>query len=160
MANSTENAEMQMQLALEACREVGDPNFSAIARQFPPVNRQTLKRRFYGEQSSRAVANLIHRQNLTIKQEKQLISHINMLTNRGLPPTSSIVRNLAEEIIERPVGKNWTGQFVQRHKDRLESQYLHNIDNMRTKAEYALIIQLFFDLVCAFLYCVIVFQRL
>jgi hypothetical protein len=49
MANSAENAEMQMQLALEACREVNDPNFSAIARQFPPVNRQTLKRRFHGE---------------------------------------------------------------------------------------------------------------
>jgi len=49
MANSTENAEMQMQLALEACCEVSDPNFSAIARQFPLVNRQTLKRRFYRE---------------------------------------------------------------------------------------------------------------
>jgi hypothetical protein len=48
MANSAENAEMQMQLALEACREVNDHNFSAIARKFPPVNRQTLKRRFYG----------------------------------------------------------------------------------------------------------------
>jgi flagellar motor protein MotB len=116
MANSTENAEMQMQLALEACREVSNPNFSDIARQFPPVNRQTLKRHFYGEQSSRAAANSIHRQNLTIEQEEQLISHINMLTNRGLPPTSSIVRNLAEEIIERPVGKNWTGQFVQRQR--------------------------------------------
>ncbi len=108
MANSTEIAEMQMQLALEACREVSDPVFSVIASQFPLVNRQTLKRRFYGEQSSRALANSIHRQNLTIEQEEQLISHINMLTNRGLPLTSSIVRNLAEEMIERPVGKNWT----------------------------------------------------
>ena len=106
MANSTEIAEMQMQLALEACREVSNPIFSDIARQFPPVNRQTLKRRFYGEQGSRALANSIHRQNLTIEQEEQLILHINMLTNRGLPPTSSIVRNLAEEMIERPIGKN------------------------------------------------------
>jgi hypothetical protein len=39
MAKSTEFAEMQMQLALDACREVSDPNFSAIAREFPPVNR-------------------------------------------------------------------------------------------------------------------------
>jgi hypothetical protein len=36
---------MQMQLALEACREVSNPIFSDITRQFPPVNRQTLKRR-------------------------------------------------------------------------------------------------------------------
>jgi hypothetical protein len=34
----------------------------------------------------------------------------------------------------RPIGKNWTGQFIQRHKDQLESVYLRNIDNMRTKS--------------------------
>jgi hypothetical protein len=39
MAKSTEIAEMQMQLALDACRDVSDPNFSAIAYQFPLVNR-------------------------------------------------------------------------------------------------------------------------
>jgi hypothetical protein len=66
MANSTAHAEMQMQLALDACRAVDDPIFSAIAREFPPVNRQTLRRRFYGEQNSQALANSIHRQNLTI----------------------------------------------------------------------------------------------
>jgi hypothetical protein len=105
MANSTENAEMQMQLALEACREVSDPNFSAIAYQFPPVNRQTLKRRFYREQGSRALANSICRQSLTIEQEEQLISYINMLTNQGLPPTLSIVQNLVEEMIKHPLEK-------------------------------------------------------
>jgi hypothetical protein len=91
MANSTANAEMQMELALEACYEFSNPNFSAIACEFPLVNRKTLKRRFYREQVSRAFANLIHQQNLTIVQEGQLIRHINMLTNQGLPPTSSIV---------------------------------------------------------------------
>jgi flagellar motor protein MotB len=51
MANSTVHAEMQMQLALDACRAVDNPIFSAIAREFPPINRQTLRRRFYGEQT-------------------------------------------------------------------------------------------------------------
>ena len=69
MANSTANAEMQMELALEVCHEFSNPNFSAIARELPPVNRQILKRRFYREQVSRAFANSIHRQNLTIVQE-------------------------------------------------------------------------------------------
>jgi flagellar motor protein MotB len=147
MANPTEIAEMQMQLALDACHAVDKPIFSAIAREFPPVNRQTLKRRFYGEQDSRANSNSTHRQNLTSEQEEQLILHINMLTNRGLPPTSQIVRNLAEEMIHRKVRKNWTGQFIQRHKDRLQSLYLRNINNMRTQAEYAPVIKLFFDLV-------------
>jgi hypothetical protein len=60
MANSTVDAEMQMQLALNACCDASDPNFSAIARQFPPVNRQILKRQFHGEQSSRASASSNH----------------------------------------------------------------------------------------------------
>jgi hypothetical protein len=90
MANSTAHAEMQMQIALDACRAVDDPNFSDIARQFPLVNRQTLQRRFDGHQGSRALANSIYRQNLTTEQEEQLIRHINILMNRGLPPTSSV----------------------------------------------------------------------
>ena len=107
----TQSNEIQMQLALEHCRKVDKPNFSAIARQFPPVNRQTLKRRFEGTQNSRAQANSDSRQCLSIEQEKQLISHINMLTKRHLPPIFAIVRNLAEEIIGRAVGKNWTSQL-------------------------------------------------
>ena len=146
-----------MQLALEHCRKVNKPNFSAIARQFPPVNRQTLKRRFEGTQDSRAQANSDSRQCLSIEQEKQLISHINMLTKRHLPPTSAIVQNLVEEIIGREVGKNWTSQFICRHKDKLKSLYLHNIDNMCTKAEYGPVFKQYFDLVSVFLLYIIYF---
>ena len=64
-----------------------------------------------------------------------LIDQINKLTQRSMPPTSRIVRNLAEEIIGGPVGKNWTALFVKRHKDRLKSRYLRNVDNPRVKAD-------------------------
>jgi hypothetical protein len=37
---------------------------------------------------------------------QQLQNHSNKLTNRGIPPTSSIVWNLAEEIKGAKVGKN------------------------------------------------------
>jgi hypothetical protein len=87
-------------------------------------------------------------QNLTSNQEEELIKVINDLSFRGLPPTSSIVRNLAEEMVSRLVGKNWTGQFIKRHKARLKSIYLRNMDNMRVKAEYGPMIQLFFRMVC------------
>ena len=155
---STLDPESQMQLALAECSEYDKPNYSAIARKYPPVNRLTLSRRFLGEQVSRTIANSEHRQCLSIEQEEVLISHINKLTRRGLPPTSTIVRNLAEEMISRPIGKNWTAQFVKRHADQLKSLYLRNIDNMRTKAEYAPMIKLFYDLVRLFnilLYCII-----
>jgi hypothetical protein len=68
-----------------------------------------------------------------------------------MPPTSHIVRNLAEEIRGRPVGKNWVGQFVKRYDIRLKSLYLHNIDNLHAGTEYTLIFQLFFSVVCCFI---------
>jgi len=101
------------------------------------------------------MANSECRQRLTIQQEEVLIGHINKLTDRGIPPTSRIVRNLAEEIVGSSVGKNWTGEFVKRHKKRLKSLYLRNIDNLRTKAEYAPMFKYFYDLVewfCLFFY--------
>jgi hypothetical protein len=64
-----------------------------------------------------------------------------------MPPTSAIVKNLAEEIRGCAVGKNWVSQFVKRHQDVLKSLYLRNIDNLRVGAEYAPMIKLFFDLV-------------
>ena len=147
MAKSSPEKEMQMQLALAQCREVSNPNFSDIARDFELVDRQTLSRRFHGTQGSRALATSTYHKNLSDEEEEALIKQINHLTNRGLPPTSQMVKNLAEEMILRPVGKNWTGQFVKRHQDRLESIYLRNIDNMRTQAEYLPMFKLFFDLV-------------
>jgi hypothetical protein len=63
--------------------------------------------------------------------EELLIDRINNLSMRQMPPTSHIVKNMAEEIYGRAVGKNWTGQFINRHKSRLHSMYLRNIDNLR-----------------------------
>jgi hypothetical protein len=75
-----------MQLALDACRAAEKPNFTAIARDFPSVNRQTLKRRFDGQQSSRASAISTYCKSLTTIEEEELINHVNMLMNHGLPP--------------------------------------------------------------------------
>jgi hypothetical protein len=64
-----------------------------------------------------------------------------------MPPTSQMVKNLAEEVIGRSVGKNWRANFVRRHQGELCSLYLHNIDNLHVKGEYAPTYKLFFDLV-------------
>ena len=57
------------------------------------------------------------------------------------------MHNLAEEVINDSVGKNWTSDFMKRYKNRVISIYLRNIDNERIKAEYALIFKYFYDLV-------------
>ena len=91
MADSSDNKEMQIQLALEACRQVANPNFSAIAQEFLLTNRHTLRRRFEGIQTLRQEAYSIHHQNLLIEEEEQLIITINKLIAQGLPPTSQMV---------------------------------------------------------------------
>jgi hypothetical protein len=53
-----------------------------------------------------------------------------------MPPTSRIVKNLAEEIRGCDVGKNWIASFVRRNKEALRSGYLTNIDNKRVRGEY------------------------
>jgi hypothetical protein len=49
---------------------------------------------------------LTYRQCLTNSQEKALIAIINNLTNRNMPPTITIVKNLVEEIRGYIVRKN------------------------------------------------------
>ena len=69
-----------------------------------------------------------------------------------------MVKNLAEEMIQRPVDKNWSNQFVARHKHDLTSAYLKNIDNKQIKAEYAPMFKQFYDLAhdfCMFCACFI-----
>ena len=104
---------------------------------------------------SRQEAAFEHHQCLDTAQEEALIGLINRLTNRGLSPTNYMVKNLAEEIIGCPVGKNWSSQFVKRHKERLISRYLRNIDQKRQDAEYAPMFKQFYDFVIGFLlFCV------
>ena len=88
-----------------------------------------------------------HRQCLTNSQEKALVELINDLTSRRMPPTTAIVKNLAEEIRGCAVGKNWTASFVERHKHELKSLYLKSIDNKRIKGEYSPAYEHFYQLV-------------
>ena len=144
MASPTHNARIELAMA-DLAKQL-KPNYMATAKKHG-VARSTLRERFLGESLSIQAAASKYRQRLTFVQEETLIEHINRLTDRGLPPTSQIVRNLAEEMIGGPVGKNWTGSFVKRHKDRLLSLHLRNIDSQRVTAEYAPSFKLFFDLV-------------
>jgi hypothetical protein len=65
-----------------------------------------IRRQFKGKTVSRAEANSEYRMFLTNAQEKALIIRINCLTNRNMPLTSAIVRNIAEEIRDTKVNKN------------------------------------------------------
>jgi hypothetical protein len=139
-------SEQDIEKAINALNAQLIPNYSQVARDFG-IERTTLMRRYKGICASRQEATSLYHKLLTDTQEEALIDQINKLIVRGLPPTSQIVKNLAEEIIGGDVNKNWTAGFVQRHSTRLKSLYLRNIDNLRMKSEYGPHIQFFFDLV-------------
>jgi transposase-like protein len=125
------------------------PNIRKTAAKYG-LCAHTLGNRWKGRTTSMEEAVSIHRQALTNSQEKALIQVINQLTDRKMPPTSAIVKNLAEEIRGAPVGKNWVGSFVQRHQDILKSVYLKNMEAKRIKGEYPPTYEYFFKLVLCY----------
>ena len=99
----THNARMEAAMAeLDAQLK---PNFSAAAENWL-LERTTLSKRWKGQTMSREDANSEYRQLLTNAQEEALITCINHLTDWCMPPTSRIVRNMAEEIRGGVVNKN------------------------------------------------------
>jgi len=148
MESSTKEA--RLELALEDIRKQTSPNWLGTARKFQ-VDRETLKRRFTGVQQSRSDTNAEFHQCLSTAQEKTLIGYINSLTDRGLPPTSQIVYNMAVELAKRPINKNWVSDFVKRYKDQLSSVYLRTIDNKRVKADSIPSLERFYNLVSLYI---------
>src|SRR5580700_8285912 len=124
--------EARIEAAIADLESQDVPKYRPTANKYF-LNHTTLRRRYLGIQLSRAAAGSEYRQRLTIVQEEVLIKHINDLTDRSLPPITQIVKNLAEEIIRRTVGDYWVCEFVRRHRDRIRSLYLRNIDNLRIK---------------------------
>jgi Tc5 transposase DNA-binding domain len=122
------------------------PNVSATARKYD-IEGTTLRNRLQGKSTSMADHISQRRQCLTNAEESSLIQIINKLTDRNIPPTASIVKNLAEEIRGSNVGKNWTANFVRRHQDKLRSIHLSNIDNLRVKNEHPASYKYFYQLV-------------
>ena len=110
------------------------PNYSAAAKKFN-VNRSTLSRRHRGITMSKEQFTSTFKKNLTNAQEEQLLNYLNILTHQGLPPTHQMLENLVVEILQKPIGKNWTYNFVTRYHDRITSKFLRSIDINRVKAD-------------------------
>ena len=92
----------------------------------------------------------IHKQRFSSIEKEILITQINQLTNKELSSINKIVRNLAEEMIQSSMKKNWARNFCHRHENRLKSIYLRNIDSKRMKIEYASLFQRFYQLIETF----------
>jgi hypothetical protein len=45
---------------------------------------------------------------LSFQQEADLVEYINKLTKKGLPPTTAMVRNFAEQMASKRPGNSWS----------------------------------------------------
>jgi hypothetical protein len=142
MDNST--TEDRIQLALTDLNRQLIPNFSATSKKYN-VNRTTLSRRFKGIQRSMHDFHSESVQCLSDAQEAIVIGFINDFSDRYIPPTSQIVRNVAFEVSGATVSKNWVAQFTQRHKDKLCAGYMSTIDSARVKADSIPLFNRFFE---------------
>ena len=78
-------------------------NIAKIARQFD-CNRSTLSKRYRGISISRHTQ-YQNQRNLNDQQEKSLVKYIDRLCARGLPPSKHMIRNFAQEICHKEIGK-------------------------------------------------------
>ena len=90
--------------ALAALELQDPPNYTWTAKEFN-VNRTTLSRRHRRITRSREGATEM-KSLLLIQQERTLLGYINLLTERGLPPTPQMVRNFAFKISRITPRKN------------------------------------------------------
>jgi len=122
-------------------------NYAATARKWG-VERTTLAKRHRGETRTAEEFYSDSRQKLNSMQEEVLLDHINKLSNRGIPPTPQILKNIAEEISGKTLGHNWVTRYIERYRDRITSVYLCGIDHKRKKADNSHYFKMFYDLVC------------
>jgi len=132
--------------ALLYLASAGVVNYAAAARQFG-CNETTLRRRHQGKQRARRDADYDYKTALTQQQERDLVTYIQNLTNRGIPPTLPMVRNFAQDIAKVELGSTWSYNFVNRHRDELDCSWFDGFDIARKKADNSARYRRYFELV-------------
>lgn len=118
--------------------------FAAAAKLYG-VDRSTLSRQIRGITIPREQYLTQNGRKLSPVQEKRLIKHINVLTERGNAPTYPMIKRFASEISKKSMGKNWAAKFVKRYSNKLASGFLQAIEASRTKADSVTSYQRWFD---------------
>jgi hypothetical protein len=98
------------------------------------VDRTTLSRHHRGIQASVASKN-INQRKLTPQQEEELVTYIEELTERRLPPTRQMIGNFASKIAQNQVSKSWLTRFINHHHDRLIMRWSTAMDSNRHAAD-------------------------
>jgi hypothetical protein len=94
--------------------------YREVAREFK-VDRSTLLQCHQRKTSSNA-GEAQQRSHLTSQQEQELVNNTQGLTEHGLPPTRSMIQNLASGVAKVDVSARWVMRFLARNSLHLTSK--------------------------------------
>ena len=121
-----------------------DIPWSKIAEKHGVV-RSTLTRKWRGETQSRE-EKAIAQQKLTLQQEEELVTYIEELTARHIPPTREMIQNFASSVAKELVSESWVTRFINSYSIHLISQYSTGMDANRHNADSYTKYELYFNL--------------
>ena len=142
----------RIELAIAELESQNRINYASTARKYN-IDRSTLSRRHKSETGAKKEATSNFVQALTNAQEKILVTYVNQLSARGMPPTPQILKNIAEELANVKLGKNWPSRFRARYGKEMKSLYLRTIDHKRKLADNSHHFEHYFENVRAFFAC-------
>lgn len=122
-----------MDEAIADLNSSASPSIAQVARKYG-LSRSTLSRRWRGVTTSKARSVEDHKF-LNEKREQELKNYIQRLCERFLPPTPTILSQIAANLAGKEPGSNWCLRFVERHKAELDSRYLNSLDLQRHHAD-------------------------
>ena len=135
---------LELQNALADLHLQEHPNISETARRHG-VERSKLSKHWRGVQVSMEEYRE-SRSYMTNEQAQSLINYINLLTDRGTPPTPPMVKRFVKDITGINVGKNYINEFWRRFDDQLLGGYIAPVDLKRKKADNAFLYGLYFEI--------------
>ncbi|KAI0993617.1 hypothetical protein K3495_g14567, partial [Podosphaera aphanis] len=106
-----------MDAALLELRSDSSLKVAEVARRYN-VSRPALSRRF-NLKSTSIVGKQESQRLLNNRQEMEILKYIRRLSERFLPPTACIIRNMASELCGSLPSKNWVSRFIARHEHEL-----------------------------------------
>ena len=113
--------------AIDDLKSQKAPNLDATTKKWDIVE-PILRRRYKGETISHAEAQYRLIMLLTNTQEGVLIEYINKFSACNIHPTPQIIKNLVREMTGHLIKKRWMEHFQKRHKNKLRSRYMRNIN--------------------------------
>jgi len=144
-AGQRSERESNIQLAMQAYRKSESSSMREMAEKYS-VPYSTLRDRLNGAQDQKTSREPM--QLFTKQEEKAIVRWCNRLDDWGFPPKLTMVKQMAEHLIQQRVGqqklgKHWLKRFLDRNPE-LASRFSSRLDRQRALASNPVVLRDYF----------------